>query len=136
MRAPLRKKWADQVRRTVRRTTDKWTPTDTSQLCSRHFEDSCFEPDIKLSEAMGLGKRNAHLVANAISGTKRRRIAYEKREITRVSSAKVLQVLRIYGCASISYRTYFRHQGSFLQPAICTTRNKHQADLFKQLDAR
>ena len=47
--------------------------------------------------------------------------------------AKVLQVLRIYGCASISYRTYFRHQGSFLQPAICTAWNKHQADLFKQL---
>ena len=47
--------------------------------------------------------------------------------------AKVSQVLRIYGCASISYRTYFRHQGSFLQPAICTVWKKHQADLFKQL---
>ena len=97
----LRKKWADQVRRT----RDKWTPTDTSQLCSRHFEDSCFEPDSKLSEAMGLGKRKARLKANVIptifekpasfkrrapasesQEPKRRRIAYEKRERSRVSS--------------------------------------------------
>ena len=97
----LRKKWVDQVRRT----RDKWMPTDTSELCCRHFEDSCFEPDSNLSEAMGLGKRKARLKANAIPTIfeksaslkrrasafesqvpKRRRIAYEKRERSRVSS--------------------------------------------------
>jgi len=41
--------------------------------------------------------------------------------------SKTLQVLRIYGCASI------RHQSSFLQPAICNVWNEHQAGLFKQL---
>ena len=43
----LRKKWADQVRRT----RDKWEPTDHSS-----FEEHCFEIYSKLSESLGLGK--------------------------------------------------------------------------------
>ena len=38
----LRKKWADQVKRT----RDKWDgPTDHSVLCSNHFDERCFEAD-------------------------------------------------------------------------------------------
>ncbi len=54
----LREKWADQVRRT----RDKWEPiiyTDNSVLCSKDFEDDCFELDTKLAKAMGLWKIQA-----------------------------------------------------------------------------
>ncbi len=51
----LRKKWADQVRRT----RDKWEPTD------KHFEDDCFELDSKLAKAMGL-KMKVRLRPNAL----------------------------------------------------------------------
>ena len=47
----LRKKRADQVRRT----RDKWEPTDHSRLCGKHFEEHCFEIYSKLSESLGLG---------------------------------------------------------------------------------
>jgi hypothetical protein len=50
--AGLRKKWTDQVRRT----RDKWMPTDHSVLCNKHFENSCFEQSTKISEAMGMRK--------------------------------------------------------------------------------
>lgn len=96
----LRKKWADQVKRT----RDKWEPTEHSVLCSDHFEDSCFEQDCKLSIAMGLGKRKPRLKADAIptlfdkpeslkrslvpaedaQPKKKARSAYEKRERARV----------------------------------------------------
>ena len=46
---------------------------------------------------------------------------------------KVMQLLKIYGCASISESTYYLHQGKFLQPSIFTIWDKHQADIFKQL---
>ena len=87
------------------RAKDKWAPTNSSQLCSRHFKGCCFEPDSKLSEAMGLGKRKACLKPNPIPTIfekpaslkrtapaleshvpKRRRIAYVKHERSRVSS--------------------------------------------------
>ena len=48
------------------RAKGKWAPTNSSQLCSRHFKGCCFEPDSKLSEAMGLGKRKACLKPNPI----------------------------------------------------------------------
>ena len=94
----LRKKWADQVRRT----RDKWEPTDHSVLCSKHFEDHCLEPFSKLSTSLGL-KVKQLLKADAIptifekppnlkrkipaSTTQepKRRSAYEKRERSRVS---------------------------------------------------
>ena len=37
--ARLRKKWADQVRRT----REKWMPTDHSVICNKHFDNNCFE---------------------------------------------------------------------------------------------
>ena len=96
----LRKKWADQVKRT----RAKWEPSDYSVLCSKHFADHCFHQDSKLSESMGLGKRKARLKSEAIptlfdkpvtlkrkspaSETpviKKRRGAFEKRERYRVS---------------------------------------------------
>ena len=46
---------------------------------------------------------------------------------------KVLRLLKIYGCASISKNTYFRHQGHVLQPCIFTVWNDHQTKLFKEL---
>lgn len=97
--ASLRKKWADQVRRTR---ADKWEPTARSVLCAMHFEQSCFEHDNKLSESMGLGKRKPRLKADAIPSIferlslkrttptaapqpqKKARVAYEKRERSRV----------------------------------------------------
>ena len=46
---------------------------------------------------------------------------------------KVMQLLKIFGCASISEGTYYIHQAKFLQPSIFTVWDKHQANLFKQL---
>ena len=97
----LRKKWADQVKRT----RDKWDPTNHSRLCSKHFEEHCFENYSKLSESMGLRKVKSLLKLDAVptilerlSSTNRkasspptggpvkmRRTAYEKRERARVS---------------------------------------------------
>ena len=97
----LRKQWADQVKRT----RDKWEPTDHSTLCSKHFEQHCFENYGKLSESLKIGKvrallkpgaiptifvkmppanRSANSSLNEASGEKKR-TAYEKRERVRVS---------------------------------------------------
>ncbi len=48
----LRGKWRDQVKRT----RDKWEPTDHSCVCSKHFEDDCFQPYSKISQSLGLEK--------------------------------------------------------------------------------
>lgn len=98
----LRKQWADQVRRT----RDKWEgPSDYSVLCSCHFDDDCFEAEAKLSESLGLSsKRRPRLKPGVVPTlfkkpsakdqcrsvaeappTKKRRVAYEKRERRRVS---------------------------------------------------
>ena len=58
----LRKQWADQVKRT----RDKWEPTDHSTLCSKHFEQHCFENYGKLSESLKIGKVRALLKPGAI----------------------------------------------------------------------
>lgn len=100
----LKKKWIDQVRRT----RDKWEPTDNSVLCSKHFEDDCFELDSKFAKAMGL-KRKVRLRPNAsptlfekpaslkrkssaseMSAPKRRKGAFEKRERSRVSNMNLI----------------------------------------------
>ena len=47
--------------------------------------------------------------------------------------AKMLRVLKILGCASISSRTYFEHQCCYLQPSISLVWNKHQGEIMKQL---
>ena len=47
--------------------------------------------------------------------------------------AKVLRMLKIYGCATITSRTFFSHQKSYLQPSVFAVWNQHQAELLKQL---
>ena len=99
----LRKKWADQVRRT----RDKWVPTNYSHLCSKHFEEHCFEPYSKVSASMGLKVRQLlrpgavptifekpaslkrKTPASNSQEPKRKRTAYEKRERCRVSRCDV-----------------------------------------------
>ena len=58
----LRKNLADQVKRT----REKWEPTDHSDLCSKHFEDDCFQPNSKLAESLGVGKVRVLLKKGAI----------------------------------------------------------------------
>ena len=36
-------------------------------LCSKHFEDNCFEKDRKLSDSIGFGKRQACLNSEALT---------------------------------------------------------------------
>lgn len=91
----LRKKWVDQV--------NKWEPTAHSYLCSKHFEEDCFQPYSKLAESLGVGKVRVLLKTDAIPtiferpsekrkisssepASKRRRTAVEKRERSRVST--------------------------------------------------
>ena len=58
----MRKKWADQVKRH----RGKWEPTEHSMLCSKHFEQSCFEKDTFLTQSLGLGKKKARLNPDAV----------------------------------------------------------------------
>ena len=54
-----RRKWAEQVRRTRAR----WEgPSDSSVLCSRHFEVDCFEYRLGLYEQFGIGLRASKLI--------------------------------------------------------------------------
>ena len=97
----LKKKWAYQVKRT----RDKWEPTPYSYLCSKHFEENCFQPYCQLAESMGVGKVRKLLKADAVPSifdkpskikrtistsalveptAKKRRTAVEKRERSRV----------------------------------------------------
>ena len=95
----LLKKWVDQVKRT----REKWEPTEHSVLCSAHFEVSCIEADSILSKSPGFAKRKNRLKADAVPtifprpkkhadeselmpppAPKRKRVAYEKRQRTRV----------------------------------------------------
>ena len=109
--ARLKKKWTDQVRRT----RDKRQPTEHSVLCRKHFEAHCFKPSLKLSESMGMMKMKPQLEAGAIPtlfnkpptlkkprleessdkpvAKKRKRSAYDKRELLRVSFNNVLNTL-------------------------------------------
>ena len=105
----MRKKWADQVKRT----RNKWDgPTDHSVLCSCHFEEHCFEADMKLAQSFGVeGKKKPRLKPDAVptlfqrpkrptsvdavtepsQPVKKRRVAFEKRERQRVSVVGVMQ---------------------------------------------
>ena len=57
----VRQKWEKQVQRT----REKWSATESSFLCSNHFEADCFEVDSILAEQMGL-KRRKRLKPGAI----------------------------------------------------------------------
>ena len=50
----------------MKRTRDKWEPTEHSLLCSKHFEEWCFEQDSNLSVGLGLGKGKTRLKPDAI----------------------------------------------------------------------
>ena len=57
-----RKNWANQVRRT----RDKWEPSDHSRLCSKHSENDYFETYGRLSESLGLVKTKSLLKPDAV----------------------------------------------------------------------
>lgn len=91
----LCKKWTIQVKKT----RDKWEPSKTSVLCSAHFTEDSFEPDVAIAATFGIEKRR-RLKPGAVptifkrpgtfcspststeSNSKRR--AFEKRERARV----------------------------------------------------
>ena len=95
----MKRKWAEHVRRT----RDKWEPTKYSVLCSKHFENHCFEPFSKIPASLGL-KAKPLLKKDAVPTIfeklsvlkrktptftvpepKKRRTVYEKRERHRIS---------------------------------------------------
>ena len=45
----------------------------------------------------------------------------------------MLRILDHFGCASISLRTFFNHQHSYLQPTIFSVWNRHQSFLLTRL---
>lgn len=47
--------------------------------------------------------------------------------------SKVLHVLDTYRCATISKRTFYRHQKEYLQPSIYHVYKKHQSNLFSEI---
>ena len=99
----MKKKWASAVRRT----RDKWEPTNHSVLCSKHFEPKCFKQTPQVAQSLGM-KIKAQLEPDAIPTIfdkasllkraaaekdassepvrkKRKRSAYKKRERLKVS---------------------------------------------------
>ena len=59
---PRRQEWTKQVKRT----RDLWDgPSDTSVLCSKHFDDSCFEPASSIAAKAGI-KLRARLKPDAV----------------------------------------------------------------------
>ena len=60
----MRKNWADQVKRT----RDKWDGlTNPSVLCSCHFEEHCFEAEMRLAESLVVEyKKKLRLISGAV----------------------------------------------------------------------
>ena len=105
----LRSQWIKQVQRF----RAEWTATSYSVLCSQHFNDDCFEPDSKIAATFGMQKakrlksgavptifdrpssseevrrKRVAEPTSLVSGTKKRRSAYEKRENYRVRLNKL-----------------------------------------------
>ncbi len=48
-----RRLWIKQVSTTPA----KWKPSKTSMLCSKHFSDDCFEPQVALAASFGIVRR-------------------------------------------------------------------------------
>ena len=53
--------------------------------------------------------------------------------ITHYTHSQMLRILDHLGCASISLRTYFNHQHSYLQPTIFSVWHRHQFSLLTRL---
>ena len=47
--------------------------------------------------------------------------------------AKVFKLFQFLGCATISRKTYFRHQEHLLQPCVFAIWNQHQDEILKEL---
>ena len=59
----LQKRWERQVQRT----RAKWTATESSVLCSKHFTAECFEESAALASQFGISyKRSRRLVRGAV----------------------------------------------------------------------
>lgn len=50
-----------------------------------------------------------------------------------MSPTKVIRMFSLYGCATITNRTFFAHQNKYLQPSVFAVWNQHQTELLKQL---
>ena len=50
--------------------------------------------------------------------------------------AKTLRIFRILNCATITCKTFFRHQSNILQPAIQLTWERNQLSLFQRMKAQ
>ena len=50
--------------------------------------------------------------------------------------AKALRIFRFLKCATITSKTFFRHQSNILQPAIQLTWERHQLSLFQKMKAQ
>ena len=64
----------------------------------------------------------AHLTHNVMSIT-----------IIHYTHSQMLRILDHLGCASISLRTYFNHQNSYLQPTVFSVWHCHQSSLLTRL---
>ena len=53
--------------------------------------------------------------------------------IIHYTHSQMLRILDHLGCASISLRTYFNHQNSYLQPTIFSVWHRHQSSLLTRL---
>ena len=61
---PILRKWWE---RQMHRTRAKWTATESSVLCSKHFTAECFEESAALASQFGIGyKRSRRLVRGAV----------------------------------------------------------------------
>ena len=81
----LSKKWTEQVKRT----RDKWLgPTKYSFLCSCHFTEDCFQPDVVVAASLGLSKR-MKLKSDAIPTVFKRPVSeYQTKEASHLKKSK------------------------------------------------
>lgn len=104
---PFRQSWIVKVKR------KNWQPSKSSKLCSKHFEESCFEQNIALMESVGCKPSRLRLKNDAVptlflySSTenekKTTRSAFAKRRRLEVSNCccivKISLILPIFNFA-------------------------------------
>ena len=81
----LSKKWTEQGKRT----RDEWLgPTKYSFLCSCHFTEDCFQPDVVVAASLGLSKR-MKLKSDAIPTVFKRPVSeYQTKEASHLKKSK------------------------------------------------
>ena len=117
----LRQQWIKQVRRT----RAKWSgPSEHSVLCSEHFGDECFEPDVLLASKFGLEKRK-RLKDDAVPMifSKTGKSPLQERETTRrprkrmaTDNAAASSQPPDSEATSIKRRAYFKRERSRVRP--------------------